>query len=114
MLMNWKLLLDEDVYPRLSQSLQQRDINAAHIQEIGRKGLSDFAQLEYAVKQQCCLVTFNVRDFVKLHRQYMERNDNHYGIIVSKQMPISQCLKRLLILLENVSPEEMRNQLFFL
>jgi predicted nuclease of predicted toxin-antitoxin system len=39
--MNWKLLLDEDVYPRLSQALQQRDINATHIQEMGRKGLSD-------------------------------------------------------------------------
>ena len=112
--MNWKLLLDEDVYPRLNQSLQQRGINATHIQEMGRKGLSDLAQLEYAVKQQCCLVTFNVRDFVKLHRQYMERNNNYYGIIVSRQMPLSQCLKRLLILLENVSPNEIKNQLFFL
>jgi predicted nuclease of predicted toxin-antitoxin system len=35
--MNWRLLLDKNVYPRLSQSLQQRDINATHIQEIARR-----------------------------------------------------------------------------
>jgi predicted nuclease of predicted toxin-antitoxin system len=54
------LLLDEDVYVTLAQALRKRGFDAVHVQELNRKGFSDREQLELAVKQERCLMSFNV------------------------------------------------------
>jgi hypothetical protein len=60
-----------------------------------------------------CLVTFNVGDFVKLHKQWLEAKREHAGIVVSRQLPIGESLRRLLILLLKEDPASMRSQLRF-
>jgi predicted nuclease of predicted toxin-antitoxin system len=69
--MTVKLLLDEDVHLKLAESLQQYGIDAIHVQERNRTGQSDLEQLQYAVEQKRCIFTFNVGDFVRLHKAFI-------------------------------------------
>jgi len=109
-----KLLLDEDVHSVLSSILRKRGFDSIHVQEIERKGRSDEEQLALACRQKRCLFTFNVKDFVLLHNHYVKQGTNHWGIIVSKQLPLSLTLRRLLSALQTKSHESMKNRIHFL
>lgn len=109
-----KLFLDEDVHANLGAILQKRGFDVVHAQESNRKGSSDTEQLKYAVQQKRCLMTFNMKDYVLLHNEYVQRKKEHWGIIVSKQRPIGEILRRLLNVLQNYSQKSMKNRLLFL
>ena len=61
-----------------------------------------------------CMFTFNVKDFVLLHNDYVISEKEHFGIIVSPQLPIGEALRRLLALLQRSSHESIKNVLEFL
>ena len=112
--MNLRLLLDEDVHLPLAAALRQRGHDAVHVGETARFGRSDNDQLEFAASEGRCLVTFNVGDIVRLHNRWLGAGHEHAGIIVSKQLPIGESLRRLLVLLQNEDATSMRGQLRFL
>jgi len=113
-LIKLRLFLDEDVHATLSHALRQRGFDVVHAQELKRKGKTDVEQLAFAVIERRCLVTFNVRDFVILHNRYQELNMEHWGIIVSKQMPVGDTLKKLLQKIGFAKSEDFRNQIVFI
>lgn len=112
--MNVRLFLDEDVHAGLAQALTRRGFDAVHAQNLERAGLSDDAQLTYAIQQERCLISFNVKDFVLLHNHYVKAEKAHCGIIVSKQLPLGMVLVKLLALMSRHSQASMRNRLVFL
>jgi predicted nuclease of predicted toxin-antitoxin system len=112
--MKLKLFLDEDIHIGLSHALRQRGYDVVHAQDLKRKGKSDSEQLAFAVQEERCLITFNVRDFVKLHNQYAQQKREHWGIIVAQQMPIGEALRRLLKKIGLATQEEFRNRVEFL
>jgi hypothetical protein len=77
--MKLKLFLDEDIHTGLSHALRQRGFDVVHAQDLKRKGRSDSEQLAFAVQEERCLMTFNVRDFVNLHNQYVGQNKGALG-----------------------------------
>ena len=109
-----KLFLDEDVHATLGTILQKRGFDVVHAQESDRKGSSDSEQLKYAVQQKRCLMTFNVKDYVLLHNEYVQLEKEHWGIIVSKQLPIGEILRRILNVFQSHSQKSMKNRLLFL
>lgn len=84
------------------------------MQEVEGKGRSDAEQLVYASQQQRCLISFNVKDFVLLHNEYAKEGKEHWGIIVSKQLPIGETLRRVLRVLQNNSQTSIKNRILFL
>jgi predicted nuclease of predicted toxin-antitoxin system len=112
--MKIELFLDEDVHSALAHALRKRGYDAIHAQELDRKGRSDSDQLLFAIQQERCLFTFNVKDFVILHNQHSKSQREHYGIIVSKQLPFRETMSRLLHLLQRTAKETMKNHLEFL
>ena len=112
--MKLKLFLDEDIHTSLSHALRQRGFNVVHAQDLKRKGKSDSEQLAFAVQEERCFLTFNVRDFVALHNQSVGQNKEHWGIIVSKQMPIGETLRRLLKKVGLATQADFKNQIDFL
>ncbi len=112
--MKLKLFLDEDIHTGLSHALRQRGYDVIHAQDLKRKGKSDSEQLAFAVQEERCLVTFNIRDFVKLHNLYAQRNREHWGIIVARQMPIGEALRRLLKKIGLATQEDFRTRIEFL
>jgi len=112
--MNLRLLLDEDVHHSLAAALRKRGYDAEHVAEKARLGRSDDDQLAFAVREDSCLMTFNVGHFVQLHNCWLEAGREHSGIIVSKQLPIGESLRRLLRLLQSEDTASMKGQLRFL
>jgi len=112
--MKIELFLDEDVHSGLAHALRKRGYDVIHAQELDRKGRSDSDQLLFAIQQERCLFTFNVKDFVILHNQYAKSQQEHWGIIVSKQLPFRESMSRLLRLLQRTAKETMKNHLEFL
>jgi predicted nuclease of predicted toxin-antitoxin system len=112
--MKIRLLIDEDVHSGLAHALRKRGYDAVHAQELDRKGRSDSAQLRCAIEQERCLFSFNVKDFVLLHKHHVRTGNAHWGIIVSKQLPFRETISRLLRLLQLTGKETMENRLEFL
>src|ERR1035438_468252 len=104
-----RLFLDEDVHAALAVALRKRGYDAVHTLETKRLGLSDESQLNFVTEENRCLVAFNVGDFVCLNNRWMDA-----GIIVSKQLPVGEMLRRLLTLLQKDSGDSMRGQVRFL
>ena len=112
--MKLKLFLDEDIHTGLSHALRQRGYDVIHAQDLKRKGKSDSEQLAFAVQEERCLVTFNIRDIVKLHNLYAQQNREHWWIIVARQMPIGEALRRLLKKIGLATQEDFRTRIEFL
>jgi hypothetical protein len=109
-----KVLLDEDVHLALAGALRKRGYDAIHVREVKRLGLTDREQLEFAAREERCLVTFNVGEFAVWHSRYVTAQKEHFGIIVSPQKPIGRMLRELLLFLGSHSATEIAGQLFFL
>jgi len=76
------LLLDEDLSPRIAQALRKIGVDAISVHEVGRQGLSDREQLEYAAAERRCLVTRNRNDYLILTRELFDRSEPHEGVLV--------------------------------
>jgi hypothetical protein len=109
-----RLYIDEDVHESVAPALRRRGYDVLSVREADRRGLSDTEQLAYAVDQDRAMFSFNAADYIALHLEYLTQGREHAGIIVAKQVPIGETVRRLSILLEQVSADEMRNQLRWL
>jgi len=90
------LFLDEDIRVSLADILRQRGYDAIHVIEVNRGGLSDPEQFSYAISQKRAILTHNIRDFMILDKKYQAEGKEHYGIIVSDQVSLSELLCRIL------------------
>jgi predicted nuclease of predicted toxin-antitoxin system len=76
---NVKLLLDENVSPRIAVILGEEDgVDAVHVRDRGLLEAKDHAVLERAYAEDRILVTKNVDDFVRLARA----RELHPGMIL--------------------------------
>jgi predicted nuclease of predicted toxin-antitoxin system len=73
-----KLLLDENLSPRVAEALRNGGLDAVHVRDRGILGTPDHAVLEAAFEEDRVLVTSNVADFVKLARA----RELHAGIVL--------------------------------
>jgi hypothetical protein len=76
----------------------------------------DREHLDYAISQGRVLYSYNVGDYLALHRQYLQENKFHQGIILTQQQKysIGEQMRRILRLIGALSAEEMENRLEFL
>ena len=79
--MKLSLYLDEDTIARaLVAGLRARGADVQTVVEAGLRGKDDKVQLEWAVANSRALYTFNVSDFCRLHREYLDHGTEHAGI----------------------------------
>ncbi len=109
-----KLYLDEDVHKKIALYLRIKGYDVVSAHEVKNQGLPDYRQLQYAISEQRAIFTFNVGDFDRLHKEYMESGKEHFGILLSKQMPFSETLKRMTQFLFTHSSKEIKNNLFWI
>src|ERR687896_807065 len=79
--------------------------------EAGQLGNEDPEQLAYAIEHERELVTHNREDFETLAREYLAEERPHWGIIIAVRHPPYEVVRRLLLILNQVTAEEMKNQL---
>lgn len=108
-----KLLIDEDVWLGLALALREAGYDAIAITELDRKGLSDQAQMTFAVTEGRAIITHNIQDFVPLVECYFEQGQPHPGVIVARQFDKGTLLRRTLALLNTLTSESLANTLRF-
>lgn len=70
-----RLYLDEDATNnRLLQALRHRGADVISTIEAGRLAQSDVDQLEWALIHRRVIYSFNVRDFYRLHTEWLEQS----------------------------------------
>jgi len=112
-----RLYFDEDAGEHaVIQGLRTRGINVLSTGEATRLGASDEEQLEFAVLQGRAIYTFNVGDFARLHKEYMEQGKDHAGIIAipDQRYSIGAKIRLLAGFLHGRSAEELINRMEYL
>ncbi|MBI5203362.1 MAG: DUF5615 family PIN-like protein [Nitrospirae bacterium] len=109
-----KLYLDEDVHKKIAAALRLKGYDVVSAHEVQKQSLSDFQQLEYTVSEQRAIFTFNAGDFDRLHKGCIKSGKSHFGILLSKQIPIGETIRRLTKFLFTHSKEEIKNNIFWI
>ena len=109
-----RLYLDEDVNVLVADLLNARGFDVLTVREAERLQASDAEQLAYAIAQQRALVTHNRSDFEELVQKYFDTNQKHYGVILAVRRPPQAIVKRLIAILNQVTADEMENQVRYI
>lgn len=107
-----RVYLDEDVDVLIASLLWSR-IEAFTAQQSSQLGKLHPEQLEYAISQKTAMLTHNRKDFEALAQQYFEQRP-HYGVIVAVRNPYPEIVRRLLIILNSTTIDEMQNQILYI
>jgi hypothetical protein len=80
----------------------------------GNLGASDAAQLSYAASKNRALLTHNRADFEALGKAYFTAGQTHSGIIIAVRHPPHEIVRRLLLILNHVTADDMRDQVRYI
>ena len=111
---NIKLYLNENITDEVAQRLRGKGFDAISSHEVGKDAEDDTKQMAYAVSQRRAIVTINKKDFILLHKVYLQTGTEHYGIILSTDEDQWLIYRRLLKLLATLETEEIRNEILWL
>src|SRR4051812_47554281 len=109
-----RIYLDEDTQAQaLVAGLRARAVDLITTTEAKRNVTDDESQLAFATAAGRVLVSCNVVDFPRIHRDWIAGEKEHAGIIMVPQQrwPVGQLLARLLALHSALSAEEMRSRI---
>lgn len=108
-----ELYLDEDVSVLVADLLRARGFGAMTTVEANLLGSTDAEQLAHAVSERRAFLTHNRADFEALARDYFAAGRTHHGIIIAVRRPPRELARRLLLILNRVTADEMENQLLY-
>jgi predicted nuclease of predicted toxin-antitoxin system len=109
-----ELYLDEDVDVLVADLLHARGFGALTTRDAGRRHATDAEQLAFAVDRQRALLTHNRADFEALHQTYLSSGQHHCGILIAVRHPAYEIVRRLLVILNAVTADEIQDQLRYL
>ena len=114
------LLLDVHLSHVVADGLNRRGFDVvAAAREVSLRQLEDAALLAEACLQRRAVVTYNIRDFAPLSREWAARERQHWGIVLIHPRTIAQSdlgaqLRALEGLLRALSDDGLRDQTVFL
>jgi predicted nuclease of predicted toxin-antitoxin system len=109
-----QLYLDEDVDVLVARKLEAHGFSVLTTRDAGQLGNTDIEQLEYAAANRKALVTHNRADFEILARDFFNSDREHYGLILASRHSAHEVANRLLTILNNVTADEMKNQVRYI
>jgi predicted nuclease of predicted toxin-antitoxin system len=109
-----ELYLDEDVDVLVADLLRARGFVATTTRDAGNPQAADAAQLACAVRRQETLLTHNRSDFEALAGTYFATGQSHYGIIIASRHTPYEIVRRLLLILNQVTADEIQDQLRYI
>jgi hypothetical protein len=112
-----RLYVDEDAEQiAVVDGLRLRGIDVLTSEEADQRTSADTEQLAVAVSVSRAIYTFNIRDYARLHREYLQAGRNHFGIIVipEQRYSIGEKIRRIAELVARTPSEEMIDQIVYL
>lgn len=110
-----KIYTDESVQIAVAEGLKRRGVDARSCRDVKNYGLTDEQQFNYACKNGFVIFTHD-DDFLKLNVKYTSQGRGHPGIIYAhqKDYSIGECIRRIKLIVDILSAEEMKNHIEFL
>jgi hypothetical protein len=109
-----ELYLDEDVSILVAALVRARGFNVLTTRDAGHLHLHDDEQLAYATSRRRTLLTHNRADFEALHQSYLTAGQHHTGIIIAVRHTPYDIVRRLLLILNQVTADGMDDQLRYI
>lgn len=109
-----ELYIDEDISALLTKLLRSRGFVVTSAQDAGLRGCSDEEQLAHAASQRKALLTHNRVHFEALVQQYYATGRTHCGVIIAVRRSPYEILQRMLRLLDQLTADEMENQVYYI
>lgn len=112
-----RFYVDEDASEHaVIDALRSRDIDLLTTLEANRTGANDEDQLDFAVVQGRALYTLNVKDFARIHREYLQRGRRHFGIVIipEQRYSVGEKIRRLAGLLTTATADDLINRIEYL
>ena len=112
-----RLYFDRHIMARLAIDLRSRGYDVLTTEEAGLDTASDEEQLAFATGESRAILTFNTRDFARLHTRWLAAGQSHAGIVVSRQLGSREyglLLRRMLRLLNHLTAEELASNIVHL
>ena len=94
--------------------MRARGFTAITTRDAGNLHKDDDEQLAYAVNNQLTYFTHNRADFEARALRYFADGKTHHGIIIAVRRPPQDIVRRLLVVLNNVTADEMINQIRYI
>ena len=105
-----RFFLDEHLAQAITEALHRRGIQAVSVADVGRRGLSDAEQLEWAAEQGLVMVSRD-SDFISLHTE----KPTHAGIVhIPRTADLRAVIRGLLLIHEVLDAGEMTDKLEYL
>ena len=110
-----KIYTDENVDIHIAEGLKRRGIKAFSANEKGMIGISDIEHFKYASAMKAVIFTHD-HHFLKIAKKVVKEGKNHWGVIFVEmnKLSVGECIRRLTLYAEILSPEEMKNRIEFL
>jgi len=109
-----EIYLDENVHVLIAKIIQSHGFKAVTTQDVGRKGASDPAQLQYAAERGYAILTHNRTDFEELAAEYFASGKNHCGIVILADNSPQEIARRMISILNDFTADEMTNQIIYI
>jgi predicted nuclease of predicted toxin-antitoxin system len=109
-----KLYLDEDISHTVAEVLRSRGYDVISAHEVGMRGKTDGEQLDHAIENKRLLITFNAKHFAPLVKKLYEEEREHFGIVVSNQINLSEMVKLIIEMLKVCKVDNLKNSLVWL
>ncbi|MBE9036238.1 DUF5615 family PIN-like protein [aff. Roholtiella sp. LEGE 12411] len=112
-----RLYMDEDSTARsLVLALQNRGVDVITSLSLNRLGYTDEEQLRWATEQGLVLYSSNIRDFYRLHTDFLSKEQFHAGMILVQQQrySVGEIMRGILSLIVANSAEKMQNKVEFI
>lgn len=108
------LYADEDVDVLVADLIRARGFDVLTTREAQRLHATDEEQLAFAASEGRALLTHNRADFESLHQIYIATGKHHAGILVAVRHPPYEIVRRLLLILNQVTADEVSDQLRYI
>ena len=110
-----KIYTDENVDIRIAEGLKRRGVNAFSAHGKGMTGSTDIEHFKYASAMKAVIFTHD-HHFLKIAKELVRGGKNHRGMIFVEmnKLSVGECIRRLTLCAEILSPEEMKNRIEFL
>ena len=106
--------LDEAVHVVVADRLRARGFQATTARDVGNLAVPDPVHLAYATMQGMTIVTHNRDDYVLLAEAAFATEQPHAGIILAVRRPPQEIAQWLLAILNDVTADEMQNQVRYI
>jgi predicted nuclease of predicted toxin-antitoxin system len=102
------------VSAELAYLLRGRGFRVTTTQEAGLVGTTDAQQLAFATANGRAILTHNRVHFEALAREYFAEGKPHAGIIIAVRRNTPELARRVLLLLNLLTSDEIENQIRYL